>query len=341
MKLKLWVKITILIITISLIFISIKQFRKKDDIDDSVVNKIINFENYQDLYVDEYQVINNIESEDDLNFVNIFLDKGYKGNEINYILTLSEKNQNKLKIIDYIDISKFYQIKNYDVDKTQRYLKYQNNNTDLNIEEIVTHVNINLDLKAYEITNEVEDPNSYLVLVNKYNFLPQNYKPEDLISIDGYYQNQTVTVRQVVADAWLKLQAKGLQDGINLLPTTAFRSSSFQKTLYTNYVNKDGVEAADTYSARPGFSEHQTGLAIDLKNPQLSNIRLNEDDYSWLKANCADFGFIIRFPANKENITLYQEENWHIRYVGKDIAKIIMDNKLTLEEYIDLYITEY
>ena len=83
-------------------------------------------------------------------------------------------------------------------------------------------------------------------------------------------------------------------------------------------------------------------MAIDLKNPLLSsNARLSDDDYEWLENNCAKYGFIIRFPKDKENITLYQFENWHIRYVGEEHAKIIMENKLTLEEYIDLYITEY
>ena len=128
---------------------------------------------------------------------------------------------------------------------------------------------------------------------------------------------------------------------INLMPTTAFRDEAFQRTLYTNYVNKEGVDKADTYSARPGYSEHQTGLSIDLKNTALSNVRLSDENYDWLENNAYKYGFIIRFPKNKEDITLYQFENWHIRYVGKDAAKTIYENKLTLEEYIDLYVIEY
>lgn len=149
-------------------------------------------------------------------------------------------------------------------------------------------------------------------------------------------------MRKVAKEAFVNLQKAAKENKIDLMPTTAFRNASFQKTLYDGYVSKDGIKAADTYSARPGFSDHQTGLAIDLKNAKIKgNNRLSDDDYNWLEQNCSQFGFIIRYPKDKEDITLYQFENWHIRYVGIENAKIIMDNKLTLEEYIDLYITEY
>ena len=149
-------------------------------------------------------------------------------------------------------------------------------------------------------------------------------------------------MRSILKDNFIKLQETAKNElGITLMPTTAFRDQGFQKTLYDRYVNEDGIKAADTYSARPGYSEHQTGLAIDLKNMALSNVRLSDDNYNWLEENVHKYGFIIRFPKDKEFITGYQFENWHIRYVGHDHAKIIMDNKLTLEEYIDLYITEY
>ena len=150
-------------------------------------------------------------------------------------------------------------------------------------------------------------------------------------------------MREVIKEPFLELQKAAEEEiGIILKPTTAFRDQSFQNTLYNNYVAKDGVEAADTYSARPGFSEHQTGLAIDLKNTLISSsTRLNDSDFEWLSNNAHRFGFIIRYPKEKVDITGYQFENWHIRYVGLNIAKTIYENNLTLEEYIDLYITEY
>lgn len=296
---------------------------------------------YDEAYLDEYS---DIEYNDNKNFANIlttFLPLGYSGKEINYIFKLSNKNIEKLSKSEYIDITNYYNITNFNVDNIDRYNQYYESNN-YSYQDVVTYVNINLDLKAYSVTKEVEDPNNLLVLVNKYNFLPNNYKPNDLAYVPGAYGNN-VPMREVIKEPFIELQKVAEEEiGIILKPTTAFRDQSFQNTLYNNYVAKDGVEAADTYSARPGFSEHQTGLAIDLKNTLISSsTRLNDSDFEWLSNNAHRFGFIIRYPKEKIDITGYQFENWHIRYVGLNIAKTIYENNLTLEEYIDLYITEY
>ncbi len=296
---------------------------------------------YDEKYLKEYK---DIEFNNETNFENVittFLPKNYTGKEINYLLKLSERNLDILKKLDYKDIKEYYTYNNFDASKIDRYNNYKKLNQTKDIKDIITETNINLDIKAYSSTKEVNDPNDILVLVNKYNYLPSNYKPSDLVYLDGAYNNQ-VPIRSIVKEDFLKLQESAKKEiNINLMPTTAFRSDGFQKTLYDNYVSLHGVEKADTYSARPSYSEHQTGLAIDLKNMALKDVRLNSDNYKWLENNAYKYGFIIRFPQNKENITLYQFENWHIRYVGKNNAKIIHDNTLTLEEYIDLYITKY
>lgn len=296
---------------------------------------------YDEKYKNEYK---DIEYNNQSNFeevITTFLPKGYSGQEINYILSLSDKNIEILKDTDYKDIKNYYKIKNFDASKIDRYNSYKEEEN-ISYEDAVTRVNIKLDLPVYTDTEEVKDADSLLVLVNKYNHLPKDYKPSDLVYVDGAYGNK-VPMRSVIKEGFLKLQEAAKEEiNINLMPTTAFRGESFQTTLYNNYVAKEGVAKADTYSARPSYSEHQTGLAIDLRNTALSsNIRLTDDNYTWLSENAYKYGFIIRFPENKENITLYQFENWHIRYVGMDIAKIIYDNNLTLEEYIDLYETEY
>lgn len=296
---------------------------------------------YDEKYLKEYK---DIEFNNETNFENVittFLPKNYTGKEINYLLKLSERNLDILKKLDYQDIKEYYTYNNFDANKIDRYNNYKKLNQTKDIKDIITETNINLDIKAYSSTKEVKDPNDILVLVNKYNYLPSNYKPSDLVYLDGSYNNQ-VPIRSIVKEDFLKLQESAKKEiNIDLMPTTAFRGEGFQKTLYDNYVSLHGVEKADTYSARPSYSEHQTGLAIDLKNMALKDIRLNSDNYKWLENNAYKYGFIIRFPQNKENITLYQFENWHIRYVGKNNAKIIHDNNLTLEEYIDLYINKY
>lgn len=355
MKLRPWVKFTLGLIVISLVVLlgykyyqknnnSSTELLKENNIPKDKASETLNYvlENgiYDATYLEEYDKITYQDQDNFLDVIKTFLPKGYTGEEINYILALSNTNITKLKDMDYQNIANYYQIKNFNVSNIERYNTYHDTH-DYSYADVVTYVNINLDLPPYASTNTVSDGDSTLVLVNKYNCLPKNYSPSDLDYIAGT-QGQT-PMRKVAKEALEELQqAVKAEANFSLLPTTAYRNYGFQSTLYNNYVAKDGVTAADTYSARPGCSEHQTGLAIDLKNPATpSTIRLTEANYDWLKNNAYRFGFIIRFPKDKEFITGYQEENWHIRYVGKDIAKFIYENNLTLEEYIDLYQTNY
>lgn len=334
-----------------------KQSNKPNSkIDTMMKEKDINSDNYSKTL--EYVLLNNIYNEKYLkeykdiefnnqsNFSEIitsFLPKGYSGKEINYLFNLSDKNINYLKEHDYADIKNYYSYKNFDAGKIKRYNDYKEKNNSYSYKDIITYVNIKMDLPVYTDTVEVNDANSLLVLVNKYNHLPKNYKPSDIEYVDGAYSNK-VPMRKITKEAFLKLKEVAKEEGkMNLMPSTAFRDEAFQASLYNKYVASDGVTAADTYSARPGYSEHQTGLSIDLRNIDLGTTgkRLTDENFKWLSDNAYRFGFIIRFPKDKEHITGYQFENWHIRYVGEDIAKIIHDEDLTLEEYIDLYITKY
>ena len=297
----------------------IKELMNKNNIKDSDYSKTLEYvllnNIYDEKYLKEYKDIKFNNKEDFESILTTFLPKGYSGKEINYLFKLSEKNINILKEMDYKDISNYYVIKNFNASNIDRYIKYEKKALDY--KDIVTKVNLKLDLPVYTDTQEVKDANDLLVLVNKYNHLPKNYKPSDLAYLDGAYGNK-VPMRSIIKEPFLELQAAAKKE--------------------LNYVNKEGVEKADTYSARPSYSEHQTGLSIDLKNIALSNVRLTDENYEWLHNNAYKYGFIIRFPKDKENITLYQFENWHIRYVGKEAAKIIYENNLTLEEYIDLYV---
>jgi D-alanyl-D-alanine carboxypeptidase len=131
---------------------------------------------------------------------------------------------------------------------------------------------------------------------------------------------------------------KAGQEGIVLKMTTAYRSYDFQKILFDSYVEKEGEEAANKYSAKPGQSEHQTGLSVDVSSPsvgyQLSNEYGETPEGKWLAGHAHEFGFIIRFPKGKEDITGYQYEPWHIRYVGRAAAEEIYKEGLTLEEFL-------
>ena len=159
------------------------------------------------------------------------------------------------------------------------------------------------------------------MVVNKKHKLPADYNP-------GENPNAGKNVREIIK----KMQELGFSISNQY---SGFRSYEYQTKLYQNYVNKDGKEAADTYSARPGYSEHQTGLAFDILNGAGGLLGENPQDekaIEWLHSHAHEYGFIVRFQEGKEAITGYQAEAWHLRYVG-DIAEQIYTSKLTLEEY--------
>lgn len=360
MKLKPWVKITFLIIIVILVIWGGTKFLgkktpqennnssllEKYNIPKDKYSKTLEFalQNniYEEKYLDEYAQINYSDKDNFLDILSTFLPKGYKGKEINYIMELSSNNVEKLKNIEYIDIQNYYSFKNFNVDNIQRYNKYYEQHSDFAYKDIVTYVNIKLDLPVYTDTTQVTDTESELVLVNKYNYLPTDYKPSDLEYVKGYYGDQ-VPMKKVTKEAFIKLQEAAKEENkMDLMATTAFRTHAKQSTLYNNYVAKNGKEKADTFSARPGYSEHQTGLAIDLKNPaRRQGERLSDEDYEWLKNNAHRFGFIVRYKKDKEFITGYEEEDWHIRYVGIEAASKMYEENLCLEEYVDLYQTTY
>ena len=159
------------------------------------------------------------------------------------------------------------------------------------------------------------------MVVNKKHKLPADYNP-------GENPNAGEKVRELIK----KMQELGFSISNQY---SGFRSYEYQTKLYQNYVNKDGKEAADTYSARPGYSEHQTGLAFDILNGTGGLLGENPQDekaIEWLHSHAHEYGFIVRFQEGKEAITGYQAEAWHLRYVG-DIAEKIYTSNLTLEEY--------
>jgi D-alanyl-D-alanine carboxypeptidase len=161
-----------------------------------------------------------------------------------------------------------------------------------------------------------------VLIANKSYSLPSDFNP----GLDSTCENQ-----------FYKLQNAASQQGLNIWFSSGFRSYDYQAQIYNNYVARDGQAAADTYSARPGYSEHQTGLAIDVN--QIDDSFIGTPEAVWLENHCHEYGFILRYPQGKQNITGYKYESWHIRYVGTDMSYAIHNSGLTLEEYfgIDSY----
>ena len=185
------------------------------------------------------------------------------------------------------------------------------------------------DKKQYSL----DDPNSPWVVVNKKRPLPSDFAPKDLAGIGNGEQ-----MRVSAATSLNNLLVSAKRQGINLSPISGYRSYVTQSSVYGSYVKKDGQTAADTYSARPGHSEHQTGLAVDLGNG-VCDLQICFGDTpagKWLSDHAAEYGFIIRYQKDSESLTGYQYEPWHIRYVGTDLANELKKSNQTLEQFVGL-----
>lgn len=245
---------------------------------------------------------------------------------------IQTNEQEKDPLIQKIKTQKYYIEKNLD-----RYLSYLKNNPDLNPEKIIMDVNSNLDKTKYEDTEKTNIKDDNLMLVNKYYYLTEDYEPDDLVTLTSKYNSGVNSkMRKEAAEHFMEMSDAATLDNITIKNASGYRSYQYQVNLYDKYVERDGKKAADTYSARPGFSEHQTGLVSDIN--QIDNSFENTDAFKWLQNNAYKYGFILRFPKDKEDITGYQYEPWHYRYVGKKAAKQIHDENLTLEEYYAYYI---
>lgn len=181
----------------------------------------------------------------------------------------------------------------------------------------------------------IKNPNSKLVLVNKFHCLPSNYIPNDLEKIDVMYANDYKYIRKEVKKAFEQLSSDAKQLGYQIIAVSTFRSYHYQKNLYQYYVREKGKKYADNCSARPGHSEHQTGLSIDVMGENMDYNRFAETKaFTWMKENAHKYGFIMRYPSGKEHITGFKYEPWHYRYVGKEVATTIYKKQITLEEYL-------
>jgi len=244
--------------------------------------------------------------------------------------TTKTKTNIKLEQLNNIDKKLSY----FNYDNIDRYIDYKNKNKDLDIKQIIMDVNIGLDYEYYTNTKPSINLNTPKILVNKYNYVSEDYIPENLENIDLKYARSGMKLVNYAKDAFEEMAKAAEKDGYRIIAMSSYRSYNYQVNLYNRYKIADGQEAADTYSARAGFSEHQTGLAIDIYNgiEDYTNFEKTKE-FTWMQDNAYKYGFILRFPKDKVKQTGYQYESWHYRYVGKDIAKYTKENNICFEEY--------
>lgn len=226
----------------------------------------------------------------------------------------------------------------YKKENEKRYKKYKEENPSLTEEQIIINVNIGLDYDYYENTKESIYLNKSFILVNKYNYLEEDYVPDNLEKLDERYSRSDMKLVSYAKDAFQELAEDAKKEDMTIIAMSTYRSYKYQKNLYNRYKKEDGIETADTYSARAGYSEHQTGLAVDVYNGKEDYTNFEKTkEFRWMQENAYKYGFILRFPKEKTKETGYQYESWHYRYVGKKIATYIHENNISFEEY---YVTK-
>lgn len=182
---------------------------------------------------------------------------------------------------------------------------------------------------------------SFAILVNKEFALPPSYRPTDLVLPDVPFScisfSEKKLLRKEAAIALEKLFEAALHENKHLFGVSGYRSYDRQNSIYQNNLTQKGAAHTEQFSARPGHSEHQTGLAIDVSSISVHN-RLDEvfaftPEGKWLKKHCHEFGYLLRYPKEQSDLTGYAFEPWHIRYVGVALANVLFQKGITLEEY--------
>lgn len=240
----------------------------------------------------------------------------------------------------------FQNTNNYKLENKDRYISYHENNKHLSYEDVITYVNIGLDKGFYNYIKNAQLEKENLILVNKFNKLSKDFTPTNLEEIDNkYFINGNQNVRKLTKEAkeaFEKLSNDSIKNNTPVYGQSAYRSYEMQETLYNNAINNYGKEKADLDTARPGHSEHQTALAIDVSSTKYGNMLEfgNTTSFTWMINNAHKYGFILRYTEKKENIHGYIHEPWHFRYVGIKTATDIYNNhsNLTYDEYYYKYI---
>ena len=273
--------------------------------------------------------------------------KGYSLEDTHILLDkLSENgissliNQDKNDTIVGLVKEKYFLEKNLN-----RYLAYIEEEEEENLTDVVAIVNVNADYKWYEEEFETDTSLNEQMIVNKFYALSEDYTPENLVSIPLDYSYGTEGENQLIEyayDKFLDLWQAAHDEGFYLMVTSSYRDYASQKEIYDYRKATQGERKADETAARPGHSEHQTGLVVDMTSttePSATDFSESEA-YKWLKEHAHEFGFIERYPEGKTYLTGYSPESWHWRYVGIEAATVMHEENITYDEYYAFYLAK-
>lgn len=312
------------------------KFKKKEVLQlgkNKTLNKAFESKDYNEKNFTTYPKIQYQNQKHLIKNINTLIKKGYSNDQISMILSHGDDNDvtefAKRKKVRYLE--EFYSLDYAKLKYYDRYLEYMDNSRE-DEETTVLLVNLDMDKDEYKDPITVKEF-SYTMLVNKHRRLTEKFTPKDLVKITKPY----TTVEGLKANRTAYVAAKKMIDdakkeGYNLTINSSYRSYKDQEEITKTYQQLYGDAYVEKYVLKPGFSEHQTGLGLDIGSTD-TNVFANSDEYTWVKENCYKYGFIYRFKPKFEDITGIRHEAWHYRYVGKKVAKEIYDKDMSLEEY--------
>lgn len=269
-----------------------------------------------------------------------FIKLGYDDDTIKLLEDkLSKTNLDYLLNEDKIDyISSLVSEKYYIDNNLQSYLTYYEDNDKKSFKDIVAIVNVGANKDWYEDAYTT-DSSGYTILVNKFATLPSDFTPGEIKKFSSTYAYGTVEAEETCYDAFITMAEDARKDGITLILTSGYRSSERQTAIYEEYKSKKGESYADEYAARPGHSEHETGLALDILTYGGTTDTFKETEtYAWLHTHAYLYGFIERYKEGTEYLTGYEAEAWHYRYLGVELATKVYEEGITYDEYYAFYL---
>lgn len=222
------------------------------------------------------------------------------------------------------------------------YLEYKSKNKKTSYSDVVAIVNVHANNEWYDnkVVKETDLSKGNLILVNKFYYLKQDFIPNDIVDVDINYSYANNRVTKETNDAFVEMAKKAKEDNIKLIANSSYRTYERQEEVYKEFYYSKGISYADKYAARAGYSEHQTGLSLDIFTSGSSTTSNFEesDAFRWLSENAYKYGFILRYPKGKEYLTGYNYESWHYRYVGTEVAQKIHDLDITFDEYYTYFV---
>ena len=246
------------------------------------------------------------------------LQVGYSKEEIVKLDKLNDKTKDYLLTIQYNDEVISLMKEKYFIEKNlKKYLEYSKENKK-SLTDVVAIINVGSNNEWYTNTKKSDITKQELMLTNKFYSLDNSYNSDNMVKVSkeySYGENQMVT--NVTFDAFLNMFNAAKDEGLTLIINSSYRSYEDQEAIYNEYKNTRGEEYANKIAAKAGFSEHQTGMAIDIQTYGSSASTFETfDEFKWLQDNAHKYGFILRYPKGKEYLTGYEYESWHYRYVG-------------------------